>query len=284
MTTIYRTEAGARRLERHYRDLLAAWPVESEHRFVPTREGETFVCVSGPADAPAVVLLHGSGSNSAMWLGDVAAWSRDFRTYAVDLVGEPGLSARSRPALDSSAPAEWLDDVLDGLGIDHAAVVGISLGGWHGLDYAIRRPDRVDRLVALCPGGLGRQTMGWLPAVILLRLLGPWGVRRSVAMVAGIDPKTSGPELEYTAANFGEFLPRKERLPLFADEALRGLEMPVMIIVGERDAMLDSAETVRRAAALPHATVRSLPGVGHAVLGQTAPILDFLRGFGTMPG
>lgn len=284
MTAIYRTEAGAREIERRYRALLETWPVEAEHKMIKTREGDTFVCVSGPVDAPPVVLLHGSGSNSADWLGDVAAWSAEFRTYGVDRVGDPGLSAPSRPILDSSAPAEWFDDVLDGLGVDHAAIVGMSLGGWHGLDYAIRRPGRVDRLALLCPGGLGRQTMGWLPAALLLRLFGPWGVRRTAGLVTGLDPKQYRPVLDGIAETFGEFRPRTERLPIFGDEALRGLKLPIMIIVGERDVMFDSAETARRAAILPHATVRVLPGIGHAVLGQTEPILEFLRGFDTMPG
>jgi hypothetical protein len=126
MSTIYKTEAGGREVRRRYREALAAWPVPAEHLRVPTREGETFVVVSGPRDAPPVVLLHGSGSNSQIWTGDVAAWSRHSRVHAVDLVGEPGLSAPSRPPLDGGALALWLEDVLDGLGLDETALVGTS--------------------------------------------------------------------------------------------------------------------------------------------------------------
>ncbi|WP_152360154.1 alpha/beta fold hydrolase [Microlunatus speluncae] len=278
MTTIYRTEGGARRLEQQYRAVLDAWPVEAEHRLVPTREGDTFVSVSGPAEAPPVVLLHGSGANATTWRGDLAAWSAEFRTHAVDLVGEPGLSARSRPVLDSPAPAAWLDDVLDELGLDHAALVAMSLGGWHALDYAIRRPARVDRLALLCPGGIGRQTYGWLPAAMLLRLFGPWGVRRTAGLVTGLDRQTLGPVLDSIVDTFAEFRPRTERLPVFGDQALGGLAMPTMIIVGDRDVMYDSAETARRAEALlPNSSVTVLPGVGHAVLGQTEQVLEFLR-------
>lgn len=277
MTMIFRTEAGARRLAQRYRALLDAWPVEAEHRHLPTREGETYVISSGPVDAPPVILLHGSGGTAADWRGDLAEWSAVFRVHAVDLVGEPGLSAPSRPALDSPAPAAWLDDVLDGLGLDRTALVGMSLGGWHVLDYAIRRPERVSRLAVLCPGGLGRQTYGWLPAATVLRLFGVRGRRRMAAMVTGVDPRTYGPVLDDIVATFAEFRPRTERLPVFSDDALARMAMPVMIIVGERDAMFDSAETARRAALLPNGSVTVLPGVGHAVFGQSEPVLRFLR-------
>jgi hypothetical protein len=72
-----------------------------------------FVVTCGQALAPPLVLLHGSGANSMMWAGHVAAWAEHFRIHAIDVIGEPGLSAPSRPPLASDAYAAWLDDVLD---------------------------------------------------------------------------------------------------------------------------------------------------------------------------
>lgn len=278
MNTIYKTEAGANQIRQAYREMLGAWPVAGEHLRVPTREGETFVVASGPEHAPPLVLLHGSGTNAAMWGGDVAAWSEHFRVYAVDMIGEPGLSAPSRPALGSEAYALWLDDVLHELGATRASFVGASLGGWLALDYATRRPDRVQRLGLLCPGGIGRQTMGWLLKAILLRPFGRWGRRKTVELIAGL----SGPELaqarDYLMLTFAHFLPRRDRLPVFSDEELGRLTMPVLVIVGGRDVMLDSRHTVARVEqAIPHAEVHLLPEVAHSIVGQTEVVLAFLR-------
>ncbi|MBE1530961.1 alpha/beta fold hydrolase [Actinomadura algeriensis] len=273
---IYKSETGERELLRRYRAHLAGWPVPAGHVRVPTREGETFVVVSGPEGAPPVVLLHGSGANATMWRDDVAAWSRDFRVFAVDLVGEPGLSAPSRPVLGTDAPALWLDDVLDGLGLAGAALVGASLGGWIALDYAVRRPERVRRLGLLCPGGVGRQKVAWLVKSLLLRAVGRGGVRRSAADVTGLP---DGPVLDGLVLTFEEFRPRTERLPVFPDEALRGLGMPVLVIVGGRDVMFDSRGTARRVrTCVPNSTVVLLPETGHAILGQTRTVAAFLAG------
>jgi pimeloyl-ACP methyl ester carboxylesterase len=147
-----------------------------------TREGETFVVASGPREAPALLLLHGSGTNAAMWRGEVATWARDFRVYAVDVIGEPGLSAPSRPPWGSEAYAGWLDDVLAGLGHPSASIVGVSLGGWLAIDYATRRPGRVQRLVLLCPGGIGRQKWAVFLLVLLVLPFGQWGTRTALRL------------------------------------------------------------------------------------------------------
>ncbi|MGW5361764.1 alpha/beta fold hydrolase [Actinopolymorpha pittospori] len=279
MNTIYKSEAGANEIQRRYRDMLVTWPVPAEHVRVPTRAGETFVVVSGPPDAPPLLLLHGSGANAIMWGADIASWAGHFRTYAVDLIGEPGLSAPSRPPFASDAYALWLDDVLEGLGITTTSIVAASLGGWMALDYATRRPERVTSLALLCPAGIGRQKIGFLFKALLLRPFGRWGVRRSARSVTGLETPESGAVVDYLVLTFTQFKPRMDRLPVFPDEALRRLTMPILVIVGGRDVMLDSEGTARRVRqCVPHATVNLLPEVGHSILGQTDSVLAFLRG------
>ncbi|WP_327581180.1 alpha/beta hydrolase [Nonomuraea sp. NBC_00507] len=297
MSGIYSSPEGARAVERRYRELLGRWPVPGEHVHVPTGQGETFVLASGPDGAPAVVLLHGSGATSAMWMGDVAAWARRFRVYAVDVIGEPGLSAPSRPPLGSGAYAAWLDDVLDALGVERASMVGVSLGGWLAVDYATRRAGRVERLALLCPSGIGRRR--WLPLLgaLPLMLLGDRGLRRAMRRLLGPAADgwaANGSAAEGLAANGSaaaggdlgafslliqkSFRPRRGKVPVFGDEALRGLAVPVLAIVGGRDALLDSHDTRRRLQRnVPHAEVRLLPDAGHLLPAHTREIMDFLE-------
>lgn len=55
--------------------------------------------------------------------------------------------------------------------------------------------------------------------------------------------------------------------------------MPVMAILGGQDVLIDSDDTRRRLDRnIPHAEVRYLPEAGHFIPGQTAAILEFLRG------
>jgi len=282
MKSIYKSTEGERAVRERYLEILKYWPVPNQQLRVPTREGETFVVACGDEAAPALLLLHGGMANSAMWMGDVAAWAAHFRVYAVDVIGEAGLSAPSRPALASEAYALWLDDVMQALSLTRASVVGVSLGGWLALDYATRRPERVESLALLCPAGVGRQKIGIVFKTIPLRMLGPWGRRKAAELILGRPPANPPPAVQYflqfIALIHKHLRPRIVKLPVFSDAALRRLSMPVLAILGGKDVLIDSTETKQRLERnVPLAEIRYLPEAGHLIPKQTAPILDFLR-------
>ena len=143
--TIYKSSAGQEKIMALYSKVLAHWPVPYQHMILPTKYGDTFVIASGDTFAPPLVLVHGSGSNSATWAYDVIEYSKCFRVYAVDIPGEPGRSGQDRFSWNGPAFSEWLDDVLNELKVDKVILGGISLGGWVTLKYAIDKPERIEK-------------------------------------------------------------------------------------------------------------------------------------------
>ncbi|ATB35614.1 carboxylesterase [Cystobacter fuscus] len=282
MTTLFKTPQGEQAVKTCYQAMLDQWPVHNRHLRLPTRQGETFVLASGSQDKPALVLLHGSASNSASWVADVPLWSQSFNVFAVDLIGEPGLSAPSRPPLASEAYAEWLDDVMEGLGLSSASFVGLSLGGWVALDYAIRRSERVEKLVLLSPGGIGRNRNILVWALPLL-LLGSWGRRKMQERIGGATLTaasfTNSPMGALTETIFAHFKPRTSPLPQPTTEQLRRLVMPVMAILGGKDVFIDAPRTRDRLEEnVTRLTMRYLPEAPHFIPDQSEAVLDFLRG------
>lgn len=283
MKAIYKSSEGKRLVLERYQAFLKYWPVPNQQVRVATTQGETFVVVSGAEDAPALVLLHGGAANSAMWMGEVAAFARCFRVYCIDMIGEPGLSAEARPSLASDAHAVWLDDVLNRLSVGRASFAGVSLGGWLALDYAIRRPGRVERVAVLCPGGVGRQKIGIVFVAVFYRMFGRWGRRRLMEKILGRAPADPPPAvrafIDFVSLIYRYFRPRMVKLPVFSDGALRGLKAPVMAIAGARDVLLDSAQTKRRLEQhAPNAQVVYLGEAGHLISGQTERVRKFLSG------
>lgn len=278
---VYRRAESAALIQKQYRSVLDAWPVPKTETPIATRQGETFVIACGPVDGQPVVLLHGSQANSAAWLPDIARWSSRFRLYAVDVIGEPGLSAPSQPDLSGDGHALWLDDVLAGLRLSRTMLVGTSLGGWIALDYANRRPGAVAAMALICPAGIGRQK-NFLAKAMPLLLLGPWGKRKIRELVFGpapaVVPEDLRPFADLMEAIAATVQPRILTLPRLTDEALRNLRLPILTIVGGRDALFDSAETRERLLAhAPDAEVCFIADGYHYLPDQTERVMAFLE-------
>ncbi|MDX6480091.1 MAG: hypothetical protein QOG85_601 [Gaiellaceae bacterium] len=110
--------------------------------------------VDEAGSGPAVVLLHGGLGDSRLWDPVVPLLAERFRTIRTDL---RFFGRSTGPA----APWSWEADVigvLDGLGVERAAVVGLSLGGQLALDIALAHPDRVWALAHVAAGVGGVST------------------------------------------------------------------------------------------------------------------------------
>ncbi|MGH3009775.1 MAG: alpha/beta fold hydrolase [Gaiellaceae bacterium] len=104
-------------------------------------------------DGTPLLLLHGGLGDSELWEPVVPFLSERFRTIRTDL---RFFGRSTGPA----APWSWQDDVigvLDELGIDRVALVGLSLGGRVAIDVALAHPERLSALALVAPGLAGHQ-------------------------------------------------------------------------------------------------------------------------------
>lgn len=121
--SIYKTENGKNIIIDYYTQLLENWPKPNHRQYISTRYGETFVISCGNKSVQPMVLLHGSSSNSAMWMTDVIEYSKYYHVYAIDIIGECGLSAETRPEWKENNYANWLSDIFENLRIEKALIV-----------------------------------------------------------------------------------------------------------------------------------------------------------------
>ena len=259
-----------------YDSFLEHWVSPNEKFHVDTRYGRTFVIAAGEKDAPPLILLHGSAMNSVMWMGDVVEYSKGHRVYAVDIPGEPGRSDEKQLPFQGPAFAEWLHDVLDALSIEKASIAGMSLGAWLAAKFAVSYPEKVEKLVLLCPAGIGTQRVSFLVATTVHRILGD---KMMSGMFRKVNMDESIPEVFLTYQKLvGEsFNYRREVIPLFPDAELKRLNMPVALYVGAKDVIFHSEKSAKRLGALlPHAKIHVLPEAGHAVINITDKISEFL--------
>jgi pimeloyl-ACP methyl ester carboxylesterase len=187
--------------------------------------------------------------------------------YALDTLGDAGRSIQLAPIRDGSDGAAWLQEVLDGLGVPRAHLVGCSYGGWLAMHNAIHAPARTASLCLLDPTGFARPGVrfyGWMIASALAGLA-PTGIRRQAARLIanGTLNETELLRLVRPAVAYVRGLPPDHVL---TDDQLRTLTVPALLLLGARSSLHDPAAVRARADALmPNAHSEIVPGAGHAL-------------------
>lgn len=241
------------------------------------------VDVAGPADARAIVLVHGSVVTRKMWLPQLRGLADAHRVIAPDL---PGHGALAHEPFSFDAAVRHLAGVIERHARGPVVVAGLSLGGYVAIELAHRRPDLVRGLVL---SGCSRSFTGplglYLRAVSALMRRG-W-LRQSRATAEAKTRRLFPPELAEVAdaqlaagvypgplgAAFGEMAGRDF-------SALLGtFPGQVLVLNGEKDSFARKGEKAF-ARACRHAEIRTLAGAGHACsLHQPAAFNEAVREF-----
>jgi pimeloyl-ACP methyl ester carboxylesterase len=240
---------------------------------------------AGPEDGPGLVLLHGLMSDKSTWDRALPLLAgRGLRVLAVDLLGH-GCSEAPAGAYLLDDFAASLRGFLDAVGMPAATICGHSLGGAIAVHFGYHHPERVDRLVLVSAGGLGREVN------VGLRLLSVPGVDRAAALALPAarrllrDPRLHRllrwdadrvTDLRRMGRSVGS---RNLRGPFFA--SLRGVieprgqrgsflemrylaeQVPTLVVWSEKDGIIPVAHARATHAFLPGSKLVVFPSGGH---------------------
>jgi pimeloyl-ACP methyl ester carboxylesterase len=115
---------------------------------------------------PPVVLIHGMVNSSRHFEEVALRLAGDYTVIAPDLIGH-GDTAAVRGDYSLGAHAASIRDLLAAIGIERATIVGHSLGGGVAMQFFYQFPQRVERLVLVSSGGLGREVSPMLRGAAL---------------------------------------------------------------------------------------------------------------------
>ena len=264
-----------------YAAILRKWPVAAEELDIETRYGSTRVRRSGTAPGTPIVLLPGIMGTSLSWYPHIAELAAQHQVYAVDTLGEAGHSIQTRPLTTDDDLADWLADVLTGLGHEKVHLVGLSRGGFLALNLAIRSSGRLAGVIAVEPAGfawIGARFILW-SVIEMIRWLLPAAILRRVTSGDPAVRHTFRPLL-FAGIKFKANLPPQR---LFTDDELRAIDVPTQLILGERSNIHRSGEVAARVESLnPRIHTEIVPSATHALTLQkpdlvTARILDLVE-------
>jgi pimeloyl-ACP methyl ester carboxylesterase len=290
----FSNEESERRYLAAYDKALENWPLAYESLRIPTDFGQTHILASGPAHGRTLLLLPSFAGTALAWRPNVVALSRHWRTYAVDVIGQPGKSVATRRLRDRHVFAKWMEDLLNHLGVEQADIAGCSFGGFLAANQASLTPDRVRRVVLIGPAGVFRgMSVGMAARMRVARF------RYSLEKTLGIQGKlkrnlhSSSVQLHEEDNSWRSLIAvtRAEaptvsviNADVFSRAELRAIRAPMMLLLGEHEQLYDARETVRIARRrMPALRAEIVEGADH-VAAMTQPcivnelITSFLQG------
>jgi 2-hydroxy-6-oxonona-2,4-dienedioate hydrolase len=241
---------------------------------VPTR-----VLEAGLPEARPVLLLHGTGGHLEAFVHNIAPLARTARVVAYDLPGH-GWSGAATRSYEIKGYCRHLESLLDAFGVERAMLVGQSLGGWIATRFAYERPERVERLLLVGPGGTMSDpaVMEKLRDSSLAAVTAPTAdsVRRRLGLVIA-DPARITEELVHTRLKIYEQPgapgrmrgvlclqdPETRERNLLTSAMLAAVPHPTLVVVGDRDNITPPSVCQRFADRLPAGRLSIMPGCGH---------------------
>jgi pimeloyl-ACP methyl ester carboxylesterase len=252
----FRSESAKAEYLAHSTERARFWPVASETKLIQTPSGQTFVRVSGDPADPPLILLPGSRATSLVWIPNIAALSAHYRTYALDSIYDVGLSTARRKLEKPEDLVDWLTEVLAALVPEGALrLAGISYGGWLAGQFALRFPQRLQKLVLISPAAtvlpvsisfLFRAATLLLPRPLIIKKFLYWLLHDTVQSGENGRAMVDEAVTDWIVAQrcFGP-------LPLIAatvipDQAFQALQVPTLFLIGEHEKVYSAHKAVRR--------------------------------------
>lgn len=246
---------------------------------------------------PAIVFLHGRLSGKGAWRRQMEALGARYRCIAFDFPGH-GESPLHPDGWSMNDLVAAIPRLLDGLGEQQAALVGLSLGGAVAMRAAVTAPERVRALVTMGAGGdrPGRDALERQARLGQTLLHGSPVERREAVARRQATSHTRGWAqahpyealiernlvLSYDGRAMAHVTdPKPDREPIDMEARFRDIRCPTLVVWGDED--VRASWGPRMVDAIPDARLVTIAGAGHHVTDDasaaaTAALVEFMDG------
>lgn len=284
---VFPTKAGKQKYLKAYNNALKLWKVKYLEEDVKTSYGLAHVIISGPKNAPPLVLFHGTDASSTMWFPNIQALSKKYRVYAIDYPMETGKSLAKVKEMEARDMVLFYNEIFTYYDLKKINVVAASRGGWVATLLALEPVNRIGKLVLLSPA----QTFGnvdkpikAMSALKLKMFPSQKRLNRFFTQFSHYPEKIDKKYKEqfYLANKFGRSKPDLMKMMRFPKESLQELKIPVLVLVGDHDVINDAGILERAKEVIPHAQTAIIKDAGHFISIDQATevnqiIIDFLH-------
>jgi pimeloyl-ACP methyl ester carboxylesterase len=217
-----------------------------------------------------LVVIHGGGGDARTWQKNIAELAVKYAVFAPDL---PGFGASQPLSGNYYIPelADFIGRFAASLGLDKFSLIGHSLGGGIALNYTLKSPNKVKKLVLVSSLCLGREIAFWV------RLLSIPAIVRSVgAVIVGVfkvikwvvkhlNPVEFVTPFTKASMDVGQNITTLKQQTLVLEHRLAEINVPTLLVWGARDPIVPVRQAYAAARVIPDCQVKVFANRGHNV-------------------
>ena len=234
---------------------------------------------AGPADAPALIMLHGTGGTWEAYMATLGAHAQHFNCFAIDFLGG-GYSDKPSRDYEIADYVEQIAAFMKAVGVEKTSLIGISLGAWVAVRFASTHSDKTVKVVLNAPFGLADdaeeiggiikrrnaayEDPSWENIKKIFDSLIFKEEKRIDDLIALRQATYRDPEAKAAAEHVLAVLgPKYLHKNLITEAECRGIEVPVMVVESMQDRPLFRNTAQRLMTLLPKAVHLEMQNVGH---------------------
>lgn len=217
-----------------------------------------------------LVVIHGGGGDARTWWKNISELAEKYTVYAPDLPGYGG----SQP-LDGHyyipELSEFIGSFATSLGLETFHLVGHSLGGGVALDYALKSPQKIKKLVLVSSLCLGREIAFWVRLMSIPALIRSLGAL-TVTILKGVkwlaeqlNPAGYIMPLSAASVTVGGSITTFKQQTLVLDNRLAEIRVPTLLVWGAKDPIVPVRHAYQAARVIPDCRVKVFENRGHNV-------------------
>ncbi|MCG7410859.1 alpha/beta hydrolase [Paenibacillus sp. ACRRX] len=272
----FTSKAGEAEFKNAYNEAMALIPKPNETKDIQIQYGTVrvyYFTEENNRDKEPIVLLPGRSASTPMWEPNLEGLMKERPIYAIDLLGEPGMSIQTAAIDNRQVQAEWLNQVLEELNLVRAHIVGVSIGGWIAINLARYYPERIasisllDPVFVFAPISLKMIVLS-IPASVSVI---PRAIREKMLSYISGGAKADESEpiaklIELAMRNYKLKLPAPDRISV---EDLKKVDLPILALMAENSIMHNSKKAVQNGKKyVKDIDIESWPNASHAITGE----------------
>ena len=250
MPSLFKSAVGKEEILSLYDKKLRELDIDYQYKVIDTSYGKTNIIITGSAENPPLMIIHGSNGCAPISLETYPNLSTRFQVFAIDVLAQPNKSAETRLSMKDNSYGKWMNEVIDKLKISNVILVGFSFGGLVILKTLIYDEVKIKEVFLAAPAYIvnGNPLKALFKVFIpMRRYMRTKKIKFVEQFLSGVFTERDEFAISYLSKVFLYFKMDFTPVPVISKAEAKSITIPVTLIAAKRDLMFPGDKMLRRA-------------------------------------